>query len=132
MSFQIISINWTAQQLSAEQLLVLRNVAALVLRREMKNPIINFTHTLLDGVITRKSEGVFVTFCGTFFHADMGSVNGERWTVDFLLPRNSEKIAIDESAVILSSRPLKNGEVEIQQVDTSLAQTSEASLLGPH
>ncbi len=129
MGYDLISMNWTAQPLSPEQLLVLRNVAALHLRRDGKHSVINFTHELCEGVLTRKSEGLFVTFVGTFFHADLGLVKGERWTVDFLLPRGSEHLIIDDTSYVIAGRMSPTGRTEYRDVDHVLARTSEVSLL---
>lgn len=114
----LISINWTAQPLSAEQMLVLRNVAARHLRMRKKHSVVHFVHDLCEGALTRKSDGTFGTFGGTFFHADLGTVKGERWTIDFLLPRNSEWILIDDTSVVISVRPLPGKDFGVKQVDT--------------
>jgi len=125
MDFSIISINWTAQNLTGEQLLVLRNVAAQHLCRQEKGSTVTFAHWLCDGMITRKSEGTFVTFAGTFFHADLGTVKGERWTVDFLLPRGSEHFICDENTEVLAVRPLKGGDFKATKVNYKQAALPE-------
>jgi hypothetical protein len=125
----LISINWTAQPLTPEQLLVIRNVAAIHLRRGGREREIDFSHELCEGRLIRKSEGLFVTFVGTFFTADLGLMKGERWTIDFLLPAGSEQFQIDEDCLVLSTRILPSGKFLDQQVDTSLSKTSEVSIL---
>lgn len=129
MRWDLISINWTAQALSSEQLLVLRNVAAMVLKEGIKLAEVDFTHELVEGRLTRKSSGTFVAFAGTFFHAHLGKVRGEDWTVDFLIPKGSEYITIDEKSVVISSRPLAGKEFETQVVNHGLAKTGRESVL---
>ena len=123
MRWDLISVNWTEQQLSAEQLLVLRNVAVMVLLGDVKVSEVNFAHDLVEGRLTRKSSGTFVTFAGTFFHAHLGKVRGEDWTVDFLIPRGTEHITIDEKSIVISTRMLAGKELGTQQVDHAIAKT---------
>jgi len=102
----ILSINWTGQSVTSEQLLVLRNVAALHLQQGRKDPVLTFSHELCEGQIIRGEEGIFGAFPGTFFEADLGLVKGERWTVKFLLPRGSERIAVNDDCLVVSTRML--------------------------
>jgi hypothetical protein len=129
MDFSIISINWTMQNVTGEQLLVLRNVAAQHLRKKEKGAVVTFAHWLCDGEITRKGDGLFVTFAGTFFHADLGTVKGERWTVDFLLPRGSEHFVCDENTKVISVRQLKGGRFETTEIDHQKAVLPEGHKL---
>lgn len=117
MIFTILSINWTGQALSGEQFLVLRNIAAKHLNEGRKNPVINFSHELCAGHITRGKVGVFGMFAGTFFKANLGTVNGEPWTVDFMLPRGSEQLVIDDGSIVISTRPLATGDFHREKVD---------------
>lgn len=112
----LISINWTAQALTYEQMLVIRNVAAQHLRMQKKWASVNFSHPLCEGELIRKDEGSFGTFGGTFFHADLGTVKGERWTLDFLLPRNSEWIMLDDTSVVISVKPIPGGDFGVKDV----------------
>ncbi len=127
--WSIISINWTAQSLSAEQMLVLRNVAAQHLRMKKKHSVVHFVHDLCQGELTRKREGTFGMFGGTFFHADLGTVKGERWTMDFLLPRNSEWILVDDTSVVISVRPLPGNDFGVKQVDAKASHVSNSSTI---
>lgn len=128
--FNLISINWTGQQFTDEQLLVLRNVAAQHLRMRKKQATIHFKHALCEGELTRKKEGSLGTFNGTFFHADLGTAGGERWTADFLLPRNSEWIAIGENSAVISVRALPGNDFGVKMVDA--AQTTVRSKRSMH
>ena len=121
----LISINWTAQALTGEQLLVLRNVAAQHLRQRKKVTVLHFSHDLCEGSITRGKEGSFGTFGGTFFTADLGMVKGERWTCDFLLPRGTEDMMIDDDSIVLTARPLKGGDFETTKVNHKKASINE-------
>ena len=116
----ILSLNWTAQALTGEQMLVMRNVAAKQLRMRKARGSINFVHPLCSGEMTRKEEGSLGTFGGTFFHADLGLVKGERWTLDFLLPRNSEWLSIDDG-VVICSKALPGGDFGSKRVDVKTA-----------
>ncbi|MES2668129.1 MAG: hypothetical protein V4644_00325 [Patescibacteria group bacterium] len=130
MSYEFVHISWTAAPLSSEQKFVLRNIAALFLRRE--DPAVDevdFTHELVEGRLTRKSKGLFVTFAGTFFHADLGTVGGVRWTVDFLMPNGSERMPLDDSSVLMSFRENPDGSIAKRKIDSKLAAATEASLL---
>jgi hypothetical protein len=124
MIFTVLSINWTGQALSGEQLLVLRNVAAKHMNEGRKNPVINFSHELCEGHVTRGKTGTFGMFGGTFFKADLGTVNGEPWTVDFMLPRGSEELVIDDGSVVISTRPLATGEMRSEKIDHHAAAMS--------
>lgn len=127
---KLIHIGWTAAPLSPEQLTVLHRIAVLFLRREdPSQSSINFSHELIEGRLTRKGKGLFVTFAGTFFHADLGTVRGERWTVDFLLPAGMENVVLDASN-LYTSRARPDGTRELLDVDIKLTAASEASLLG--
>ena len=121
MFWTILSINWTGQALTNEQLLVLRNVAAMHMNKGRKNPVINFSHHLCEGHITRVREGALGMFGGTFFKADLGTVNGEPWTVDFMLPRGSEHLVIGDDSVAISTRPLATGDLHHNKVDHDAA-----------
>lgn len=116
MLFTIISVNWTKQALTDEQMLVLRNVAAHHLRNGNQNPVINFSHDLCEGHIERGEEGAYGTFGGTYFHAHLGTVDGEAWTADFLLPHNSEHFIIDDNTRIISTR-VKDGKLVHNEVN---------------
>lgn len=123
----ILSINWTAQALTDEQLLVLRNVAARFLREGRKAASIRFSHPLCEGLLTRKREGAFGSFGGTFFHADLGLVKGKRWTCDFLLPSGTEDITPDDDSIVISSRQLASGEIASAPVDLAKTAVADAS-----
>lgn len=124
----IISINWTGQAFTDEQLLVLRNVAARHLRHQKKNAVFHFVHRLCEGEITRKNEGTLGTFSGTFFHADLGTLKGERWTCDFMLPRGTEEIIFDDNSIVVSTRPLAGGNFEVSKVDHGKASIGNHTL----
>lgn len=130
MLFTILSINWTGQALTGEQFLVLRNVAAQMLSEGRKDPIANFKHDLCEGRITRGKVGVFGTFGGTFFKADLGLVKGERWTVDFLLPRGSEHLAVNDDSLVVMNRPLKGGGFEETEIDHQAAALNPGGNIG--
>lgn len=127
MLFTILSINWTGQAVTPEQLLVLRNVAATHLRKGRKNAVINFSHELCEGHITRGKEGLFGMFGGTFFKADLGTVKGEPWTVDFMLPRGSEELVLDDDSVVISTRSLATGGLSMEQVNHRAASTEDSA-----
>ena len=76
---------------------------------ERRAPSVMFTHRSCEGVLHRGKEGSYVGFGGTFFFADLGTVEGERWTVEFLIPRGSERIVIDKNSVIISARFTPSG-----------------------
>lgn len=124
-----LNISWTAQPLSQEQIFVLRNIAAIYLKGDRRRSTVNFSHELVEGQLTCKSEGLFVTFAGTFFHADLGLVRGERWTVDFLIPKGAETIEINERDVVISSRQSPDGTVEIRPLDRTHVGVTEHSIL---
>jgi hypothetical protein len=115
----ILSLNWTAQALTGEQLLVLRNVAAKQLRMRKHAGVVNFKHPLCEGEMTRKQEGVFGAVAGTFFHADLGLVAGERWTVDFMLPRTSEWTPVDDKTVVVGMKPLPGGDYGTKAINVA-------------
>lgn len=127
MHYGLVSIHWTAQALTDAQQLVLRNIATLALRRDDKRRTFDFTHELVEGRLTRESDGLFVTFAGTFFHADLGTVRGERWTVDFLLPKGSERLVLDDQ-LVMAYRPVKEG-LEARPIDQTMTKVGEMSLL---
>ena len=103
----LIWLDWSLKPLTDEQKLVLRDVAAKYVRDGQVAPI-RFSHELCEGILTQKSEGTYGTYSGTFFHADLGVIKGERWTCDFLLPRNTEHISLNEDSIVFSSRPLRS------------------------
>lgn len=127
----IISINWTAQALTDEQLLVLRNVAAQHMRQRKKAAVLHFSHELCEGEITRKNVATIGTFAGTMFHADLGTVRGERWTCDFMLPQGTENIVIGDNSIVVSSRPLSTGGVEASVFDHRKATINEPRATSP-
>ena len=88
-------INWTGPRLTGEQLLVLQNFAIRHLLQGGKRCKFPFKHKLCEGLMTRQKEGVFVTFPGTFFKADLGTMNGVPWVYEFLVPRGTELIALE-------------------------------------
>jgi hypothetical protein len=61
-------------------------------------------------------------FGGTFFKADLGTVKGEPWTVDFMLPRGSEHHVIDDGSVVISTRPLAGGGLHHEEVNHQAAE----------
>lgn len=124
-----LNISWTAQPLSREQIFVLRNIAMIYLKGGRRRSTVNFSHELVEGQLTCKSEGLFVTFVGTFFHADLGLVRGERWTVDFLIPKGAESVEINEGDVIMTGRRSPDGTEEIRPLDRTHTGTTEHSIL---
>jgi hypothetical protein len=121
MGYEILSIDWNGQALSDEIMMVLRNVACHHLISEEKNPVIDFSHDLCEGRITRQGVGVYGTFGGTFFKAELGTVNGVPWTADFLIPRGSEYLTLHDDSVVMRSRPLHTGDWEHRYVDHNVA-----------
>ena len=125
----LVFINWTAAPLSPEQQLVMRHIATLFLKREdAAVDLIDFTHELLEGRLYRRSKGVFVTIAGTFFHADLGTQRGVRWTSDFLLPAGTERVPFDDPAFSVVFKHTPFG-IEKFDVDTRLTGVTDASLL---
>jgi len=124
-----LNIAWTAQALSAEQIFVLRNIAVIYLKGDRRRETVNFSHEMVEGRLTCKSKGLFVTFVGTFFHADLGLVGGERWTVDFFIPARSEHIEIDPKTVVMTGKHNPDGSFESGTLDQTHTQVSEVSLL---
>lgn len=118
--YDLISVNWTGQAFTGEQLVVLRNVAAHYLRSGRKYATFNFRHLLCEGTIKRTNEGSYGTFSGTFFHADCGTFKGERWTCDFLLPRGTERLLLSEDSSVLMGRMLPGGDFGVRKVDVGL------------
>lgn len=116
--FDFVVINAT-RIISGERMRILRNVAATQLRKRQDNPTTFFEHEFCAGTITRKDEGVYGTFGGTFFQADLGTVDGERLIIDFLIPRNTEWRMIDDAIEVFSGRPLPDGDYGVKKVDTS-------------
>lgn len=129
MIFAVLSINWTGQALTPAQLLVLRNVAAKHLREGHRDSVFNFSHSLCEGQITRGKEGAFGTFGGTFFHADLGVIKGERWTADFLLPRGSERVTIGDNDAVISARMTPGGRFDKDVVDHHAASAEGSRVL---
>lgn len=122
-------INWTAAPLSPEQQLVLRHLAVLFLRKkDLRTDHVDFTHELIEGRLYRKSKGVFVTLAGTFFHADMGEVNGVRWTSDFLVPAGTENIPFNDEVFRTMFRRMAYG-ADVFAVDEPLTRVTADSLL---
>lgn len=123
--FDFVVIN-TTRILSGEQMRVLRNVAAMQLRKRQENPLSYFEHQYCEGSVTRKDEGVLGTFAGTIFCADLGVRDGERWTVEFLIPRNTEWGMVEEGIRIMSGRPLPDNDYGVKEVDTSKTESIKA------
>lgn len=116
--WQAIVVSWTKRAITQEQLMVLRNVAARALLNE-SNPVVNFSHELCEGHITRDKVGVIGIFRGMIFTADLGTVDGERWTVTFLVPRGTEHLPIPRDAKIISTSTLPGRRPEVSEVDMS-------------
>ena len=127
-SYQLICVSWTGQAFTGEQLIVLRNVAAHYLRSGRKHVAFNFKHMLCEGNIKRMGEGPFGTFSGTFFHADCGTIKGERWTCDFLLPRGTEDISFFEDDSVVVERMLPGGDFGRRKVDVGLTGYSDGDV----
>ena len=119
--WEMICINWTGQTLSGEERLVIRNVAAAHLRAKKKGTTIHFTHPLCDGLLTRKEDSSFGTFGGAVFHADLGTRGGERLTMDFLIPRNSEWMMIEDDSVVVTAKRIPGGDIGVKRIDASKA-----------
>ncbi len=99
----ILCIGWTGRAITVEELTVLRNVAILFLkkkkRQKKEKETVQFTHEICEGSLTRLREGLFGSIGGTFFRADLAAVGGVHGVVEFLLPRGTEHIVIDEESV---------------------------------
>jgi hypothetical protein len=102
--FKILAIGWTGQAFSGEQMLALRTAAVKHELSSSKASAFDFRHETCEGRITRGKVGSYVGFGGTFFHADLGTISGERWTIDYLIPTNSMYVDIDADDVVLCSR----------------------------
>lgn len=124
-----LNIAWTAQALSAEQIFVLRNIAVLYLKGDRRKKTVNFSHEMVEGQLTCKSEGLFVTFVGTFFHADLGHYRGERWTVDFLIPKGAEHLEINPNDVVMTGTYSPDGSVSVGPLNQRFTRVSAVSLL---
>jgi hypothetical protein len=85
-----IAINWTGEPLREEQRLFLHYAAAKHLREQGGASAFYLQHKLCEGKVTRKREGVFGCYAGTFFLVELGTVGGNPWTYEFLLLRGAE------------------------------------------
>ena len=116
--FDFVVVNTTGTP-TGEQMRVLRNVAAQHLRQRPKDPATHFRHEFCAGVVINKGEGSYGTFGGTFFRADVDTVQGTHLSVDFLIPRTTEWLMLDEEVTIWCGRPLPYNDYGIMAVDTS-------------
>ena len=125
-----IGIDWTAQPLSIEQKLVLLKIAALYLESGSDKDWVDFTHLLIEGRLTHQSSGMFVTYAGNFFHADLGTIKGEKWTSDFLITNSSRRHLIENDPDICRFQQMPDGSFMYYQPDPALTHVTADSLIG--
>lgn len=101
--FEILAVGWNGQNLTGEQMLALRNAAVKFLLAGKKRATTNFRHDSCEGTLTRGKSTVYNGISGTLFHADLGTVKGKRWTMEFLIPSGTENIVVTDDTVVLFS-----------------------------
>lgn len=108
-------LDWSGQAFTLRQKVVVQAAAIKYLREKRKTPTIHFSHPDCEGVLRRLKEGVFGSIGGTFFKADLGSVNGKPHTLDFLIRRGVEKLSIRDGGTVVFSRfiKLESGESDV-------------------
>lgn len=122
-------IDWAGPVPFGEQGYVVRNIAALYVRRGTYGRKVNFTHLLVEGQLTFRGRGNFGTFSGTRFFADFGTHHGKPWYCEFLLPARSEYIDIDENSIVIMTY-VENGRVLSQElVDIDQCHVTEGNIL---
>ena len=126
MGYGVVIVNWTAKMLSGEELVMLRDVAVQYLHRGGREKKVGFTHSLCEGLLTYQKDGAFGTFGGRFFEADLGSIHGERWTCEFLLPHGTEDVVFDDESVVFFVEQREEGEPKVSRVDMKRALNEKA------
>lgn len=129
MAREMINMTWSGNQLDGYQQMVIQQLAILFLQKFPEREWVDFTHEQVEGRLEKKSRGVFVTFAGTFFHADMGMVDGVRCTIDFLIPTGMERQPLQKYSAILREVTLSDGMVKQELLDPAKIVVSEVSLL---
>ena len=129
MARETINLTWSGNQMNGHQEMIIHQLAVLFLQKFPERDWVDFTHEQVEGRLEKKSRGVFVTFAGTFFHADMGEVDGKRCTIDFLIPTGMERQPLQKYSAILREVELGDGMVMQELLDPAKIVVSEVSLL---
>lgn len=106
--FDILAVGWSGKNLTGEQMLALRDAAVKFLRAGTKRSVTNFRHDSCEGTLRRGKSTVYNGISGTLFHADLGTVKGERWTMEFLIPNGTEHIVVTDDTVALFSSSMSS------------------------
>jgi hypothetical protein len=124
--YELVMIDWAGPAPFGEQMLALRNIAAIYLRGTYDAKV-NFTHLLIEGKLTFRGRTVFGTFTGPRFFADFGTHNDRPWYCEFLLPKGRECAAISEDDSI-SAYFLTSDGCRVEKVDVAQGHASEDNL----
>lgn len=85
-----VAINWTKKPLGEEQRILCHYAAAYYLCNGGEGKAFYLQHALCEGRITKKREGTYGMYAGTFFEVDLGAIDGSPWLYEFLLLRGAE------------------------------------------
>lgn len=102
--YRLVYIDWSGPVLTDIQRVVVLTAAVKYLREGRKVPTVHFSHSDCDGVLKRGKEGVYGTFGGTFFKADLGTIDGKPHTCDFLIPRGVEELELEDGGTVILQR----------------------------
>lgn len=125
--FHLVLIDWAGPVPFGEQMLVLRNIIALYLRRGSYDKRVNFTHLLIEGKLTFRGPTTFGMFSGNRFFVDLGTHNGSPWYCECLLPSSGEYVDLEEQGVIFAALPENDG-ISIREVDLSQGHATESNI----
>ena len=126
MQWHVVLIDWAGPVPFGEQMLALRNIASIYLRRGTYDKKVNFTHLLIEGKLTYRGPMAFGSLAGKRFFVDLGTHNAAPWYCEFLLLRHEEEI--DEDSVIFQGLLDENEEYAIKQVDVAQGRASEDNI----
>lgn len=124
--YELVMIDWAGPVPFGEQMLALRNIAAIYLRGSY-DANVNFTHLLIEGKLTFRGQTVFGTFTGPRFFADFGTHNDRPWYCEFLLPKGRELADISDDDPI-SAYFLTNDSWRMKKVDVAQGRASEENI----
>jgi hypothetical protein len=114
----LVMIDWAGPCPFGEQALVLRNIAALYLKRQEKyGKKVDFTHLLVEGRLSFRGATSFGSYSGNRFFADFGTHNDVPWYCEFLLPVSAEHIDIALNESILFGTSRKAGGWTVSEID---------------
>jgi hypothetical protein len=121
----VFFIDWAGPPLSGEQAIVLRKIAIRYLQLDLEEERITFTHLLIEGQLKYRGFLSLGNLRGRRFFADFGTHRDMPWNCEFILPRGTEYVELDDEV----RQWISYGNGSTDPIDLSQTRITDANII---